>query len=290
MASGSDRDADDALSKLLQMGTVAEYESKFVILVNRVTRISTNLLKSIYISGLKLALQCALLRSYPITLGEAFSLARATEACFTDLQLWELLRSNSTTLGEAFFRACITEDRFEAIVGKELNIKEKLDTNLSWPSEEAPPVIKRPLDANEYTILSLRSEDPNLNIQEKAVKYVRALNVAPLEVVFAGPFDICVDEVGSAIDDVFDIGKARGVNEDELNRVISVLKDEGGEIDDRLDEINLILSQEFVIRILESRDVFGGSLIGFLKWVYCEKNCEVFSVTSRWESCGSGRW
>ncbi|GKA45728.1 hypothetical protein Tco_0738524 [Tanacetum coccineum] len=128
MASGSDRDADDALSKLLQMGTVAEYER------------------------------------------------------------------------EAFFRACITEDRFEAIVGKELNIKEKLDTNLSWPSEEA----------------------------------------------LTWPFDICVDEVGSAIDDVFDIGKARGVNEDELNRVISVLKDEGGKIDDRLDEINLILSQEFL--------------------------------------------
>ncbi|GJW27660.1 putative reverse transcriptase domain-containing protein [Tanacetum coccineum] len=65
--------------------------------------------------------------------------------------------------------------------------------------------------------------------------------------------------------------------------------DEGGEFDDRLDEITLDLSREFVIRVLESKDVSGGSLVGFLKWVYREKNCEVFSVTSRWESCGSGR-
>nr|GEV65720.1 pentatricopeptide repeat-containing protein At3g02650, mitochondrial [Tanacetum cinerariifolium] len=160
------------------------------------------------------------------------------------------LHSNRTTLGEAFFRACITEARFEAIVGKELNIKEKVDTILSWPSKEAPLVVKGSLDANEDTILSLRSEDLNLMIQEKEVEYVRALNAAPLEVVFAGHFDIGVDEDG------------------------------GGEFDDRLDEINLDLSQEFVIKVLEGRDVSSIILIGFLKWVYREKNCEVFSVTS----------
>ncbi|GJT97700.1 hypothetical protein Tco_1093218 [Tanacetum coccineum] len=97
-------------------------------------------------------------------------------------------------------------------------------------------------------------KDPNLKIQEKAVEYVRALNASPLEVVFVGPFDIGVDEVSSAIDDVFDIGEARGVDEDELNRVISVFKDGGGEFDDRLDEIILDLSQEFMIRVLESVD------------------------------------
>ncbi|GJS27000.1 hypothetical protein Tco_0487620 [Tanacetum coccineum] len=103
MASGgSDRDAKDALSKLLQMGTVAEYQNEFEMLINRVTEISESLLKTFYISGLKPALQCALLRSNPTTLGEAFSLARATKARFTDLQLWELLRLNPTTLGEAF--------------------------------------------------------------------------------------------------------------------------------------------------------------------------------------------
>ncbi|GJR80538.1 hypothetical protein Tco_0151323 [Tanacetum coccineum] len=92
---GSDWDAKDALSKLLQRGTVAEYQSEFEILINRVTWISEGLLKTFYISGLKLALQCALLRSNPKTLDEAFSLARATEARFTDLQLWEILSNGS---------------------------------------------------------------------------------------------------------------------------------------------------------------------------------------------------
>ncbi|GKF06156.1 hypothetical protein Tco_0036824, partial [Tanacetum coccineum] len=94
-------------------------------------------------------------------------------------------------------------------------------------------------------------------IQEKAVEYVRALNAAPLEVVFAGPFDIGVDKVSSAINDVFDIGEARGVDKDELNTVIWVLKDGGGEFNDCLDEINLDLSQEFVIRVLESTNDGG---------------------------------
>ncbi|GKD05013.1 polypyrimidine tract-binding protein homolog 3 [Tanacetum coccineum] len=85
MASGgSDQNAENALSKLLQMGTVAEYESEFVILANRVTGISANLLKSFYISGLKLELQRELFRSKPITLGEAFSFARITKARFED--------------------------------------------------------------------------------------------------------------------------------------------------------------------------------------------------------------
>ncbi|GJU18224.1 hypothetical protein Tco_1146190 [Tanacetum coccineum] len=93
MASGgSDQDAEYALCKLFQMGTVAEYESKFVILANRVTGISKNLLKSFYISGLKPTLQCALLKSNPTTLDEAFSLARATEARFVEDTLSKLLQ------------------------------------------------------------------------------------------------------------------------------------------------------------------------------------------------------
>ncbi|GJX03143.1 hypothetical protein Tco_0189059 [Tanacetum coccineum] len=66
------------------MGTVAEYESAFVVLANRVTGISEYLLTSFYISGLKLALQIDLLRARPKTLGEAFALARITEARFED--------------------------------------------------------------------------------------------------------------------------------------------------------------------------------------------------------------
>ncbi|GJS15698.1 hypothetical protein Tco_0410170 [Tanacetum coccineum] len=103
MASGgSDQDAEYALSKLLEMGKVAEYQN-FTMCT----------LLGFYISGLKPTLQCALFRGNPTTLDKAFLLARATEARFTDLQLWELLRSNPTTLGEAFFIARITEARFE---------------------------------------------------------------------------------------------------------------------------------------------------------------------------------
>ncbi|GKA18139.1 hypothetical protein Tco_0697976 [Tanacetum coccineum] len=110
---GSDQNAEDALVKLLQMGTVSEYQNEFEMLISRVTGISESFLKTFYIFGIKPTLQCVLLRSNPKTLGEAFSLARAAEARFMNLLLWELLRSNPTTLGEAFFVACITETRFE---------------------------------------------------------------------------------------------------------------------------------------------------------------------------------
>ncbi|GKD16620.1 hypothetical protein Tco_1205778 [Tanacetum coccineum] len=82
--SDSDRDTEYSLSKLLQMGTVAEYESEFVVLANRVTEISESLLTSFYIFGLKLTLQIDLLRARPKTLREAFALAWITEARFED--------------------------------------------------------------------------------------------------------------------------------------------------------------------------------------------------------------
>ncbi|GJS78231.1 hypothetical protein Tco_0728112 [Tanacetum coccineum] len=225
MASGgSGRDTEDALSKLLQMGTVAEYESKFVILANRVAGISANLLKSFYISGRKPALQCALLGSNPTTLGKAFLLARAAEARFTNLQLWELLRSNPTTLGESFFKARIIEGCFE-------------DEN------------NRTFDNNVGD-----QEDPNVNDKQEVKRLMKILVLMSLEEVVVG------------------CGEAFRVDDDELNRVISVLKDGGGEFDDCLDGINLDLSHDFVIRILESRDVSGRILVIFLKLVYRVKS------------------
>ncbi|GJZ70116.1 hypothetical protein Tco_0633666 [Tanacetum coccineum] len=81
MASGgSNRNAKYELSKLLQMGMVAEYQDEFEKLINRVTWISKSLLTSFYIFGLKLMLSIELLRARPTTLGEAFSLARIIEA------------------------------------------------------------------------------------------------------------------------------------------------------------------------------------------------------------------
>ncbi|GJW95811.1 hypothetical protein Tco_0505997 [Tanacetum coccineum] len=121
VSGGSDRNAEYELSKLLQMGMVAEYHDEFEKLINRVTEISESLLTSFYISGLKLTLSIELLRAMPTTLGEAFSLARIIEA------------------------------RLEAIAEKEKEqiIKKKADTILSLRSELASPEIKRSLDADE---------------------------------------------------------------------------------------------------------------------------------------------
>ncbi|GJW47373.1 hypothetical protein Tco_0079019 [Tanacetum coccineum] len=169
---GSDQDARYVLSKLLQRGTVAEYESEFLMLIKRVM-IHKSLLKSFYISRLKLDLQCLLLRSNPKTLDEAFSLARAAETRFANLDIWKFLRSNPLTLGEDFFKACITEARFEIIAkeDKEHIVEKKIDVTQPLPlqGEFASPEVKGSLDADE---------------------------------------NIGVDEVSSTIDGVFDIGKS----------------------------------------------------------------------------------
>ncbi|GKF46047.1 retrotransposon-related protein [Tanacetum coccineum] len=77
-------DPQGALSKLLQTKTVADYQGEFEKLMNRVTNISEALLISFYISGLKLPLQRELLVSKLTTLGDAFALARVTEARLED--------------------------------------------------------------------------------------------------------------------------------------------------------------------------------------------------------------
>ncbi|GKB69501.1 hypothetical protein Tco_0930913 [Tanacetum coccineum] len=172
MASGSsNRDAKSALSKLLQMGTVAEYESMFVILANRVTRISANLLKSFYISGLKLALQCALLSLNPTTLDESFSLARATEARFTNLQLLELLRSNPTTLGEAFFRALVTEARFkdENNQAVDHNVGDQEDPNVNDKQEVKKADDQETANTNKFLMIRNVKDDEGKNVVDQQV-------------------------------------------------------------------------------------------------------------------------
>nr|GEV75971.1 retrovirus-related Pol polyprotein from transposon TNT 1-94 [Tanacetum cinerariifolium] len=85
---------------------------------------------------------------------------------------------------------------------------------MSWPIEEAPPVIKGSLDANE---------------------------------------DISVVEVYSVIDDVFDIGESNVESIEVRSEFSKFLENKesvkevvvgGGEVDGRLDEINLNLSDE----------------------------------------------
>ncbi|GKE36524.1 hypothetical protein Tco_1459929 [Tanacetum coccineum] len=133
---------------------MAEYQNEFEMIISRVTGKFESLLTMIYIFGLKVALLIELLGARPTTLGEAFSLARLFEA-----------RVEATTHKE------------KATTEKEDTINETTYTLTSLQSRVASLEAKGSLDA---------SEDPNFRIQEKAVKHVRALNVAPLEMVFAG--------------------------------------------------------------------------------------------------------
>ncbi|GKC70203.1 hypothetical protein Tco_1116086 [Tanacetum coccineum] len=224
---GSDPDAEYALSRLLQRGTVAEYHNEFEMLISRVTGKSDSLLASIYTFGLKPTLQRALLWSNPTTLGEAFSLARIAEARYEDE------RTTTTIAKPNDLNTGMQVQHLEKTTFDEANKVE--ETNLTSPdmvvAEDLGQKHIQNFDETAMLLMTDKDDDP-------------------------GEADT----------------------------------DEGGEFDDRLDEITLDLSHEFVIRVLESKDVSGGSLVGFLKWVYHEKNCEVFSVTSRWESCRNGRW
>nr|GEU57520.1 reverse transcriptase domain-containing protein [Tanacetum cinerariifolium] len=71
---GSDRNAEYALSRLLQRGTVAEYQNEFEMLISRVTGKSESLLQTIYVFGLKLMLQIELLRNIKEKANTALSL------------------------------------------------------------------------------------------------------------------------------------------------------------------------------------------------------------------------
>ncbi|GKB72612.1 retrotransposon-related protein [Tanacetum coccineum] len=91
-------DPQGTLSKLLQTGMVAQYQEEFEKLMNRVTDISETLLISFYISGLKLNLQRELLVAKPATLGEAFALARVTEARLMDQQSRTVITTTTTSI------------------------------------------------------------------------------------------------------------------------------------------------------------------------------------------------
>ncbi|KAL5823102.1 hypothetical protein ACOSQ4_021002 [Xanthoceras sorbifolium] len=68
------------LSKLTQKSTVAEFQTEFEDLMNKVTGISEPLLISIFITGLRSDIRRELLLSRPTSLMEAFALARVYEA------------------------------------------------------------------------------------------------------------------------------------------------------------------------------------------------------------------
>lgn len=73
-------DPQGNLSKLTQTSSVAEFQSAFEKLMNKVTGISKPLLVSFFITGLKPSIRQELLFSRPSTLMEAFAIVRAYEA------------------------------------------------------------------------------------------------------------------------------------------------------------------------------------------------------------------
>nr|GEX07492.1 class II heat shock protein [Tanacetum cinerariifolium] len=111
------------------------------------------------------------------------------------------------------------------ISGVKLNLQHKLLVSRPTTLDDAFSLarIKGLLDASEYTLLSLQSEDSNFKIQEKAVDYVRALNAAPLKVVFPGP----VDEVSNVIEDVFDIDESNMEGMQVRDKFAEFFKDKG---------------------------------------------------------------
>ncbi|GKB70823.1 MADS-box protein SVP, partial [Tanacetum coccineum] len=98
---GSDSDAKYALSRLLQRGTVVEYQYEFEMLISRVTGRSEFLLTMNYISGLKVSLQIEVLSARPTTLLKAFFLASLIEARFEAIAEKEQIINEKTTFHES---------------------------------------------------------------------------------------------------------------------------------------------------------------------------------------------
>ncbi|KAL4562786.1 hypothetical protein LXL04_026817 [Taraxacum kok-saghyz] len=78
------------------------------------------------------------------------------------------------------------------------------------------------------------------------------------------------------------------VDIDELNRVISLLKIRDGDSDattvsleSKLNDMNLNLSEEFVVSVLEAPYLPTENLIAFFKWATASNNEEAFHVTTR---------
>nr|GEV30754.1 transposon TX1 [Tanacetum cinerariifolium] len=141
---------------------------------------------------------------------------------------------------------------------KEQIIKKKAYTILSFQSELASREIKRSLDANKDIDVD------EVSIATESVFDIDESNVESMKV--CSKFGEFLENKKSMKEVVVGDGEALGVDEDESNRV-SVLKDEGCEFDDSLDEINLGLSEEFVIRVLEGRYGFSESLVVFLNFI-----------------------
>ncbi|GJZ16262.1 hypothetical protein Tco_0551939 [Tanacetum coccineum] len=168
-------DPNGVLSKLLQLGTVKDYQRDFEKQMNRATDIPGSLLISFYISGLKLHLQRGLLASKPLTLGYVFLLARTMEARFEDnrptttivkpnnliqvqhLEETTFHKSNKVEETEARVEATVHKEK--ATTEKEDTIKETADTLTSLQSEVEKLPMELQLKKNFREALETTSKD-----------------------------------------------------------------------------------------------------------------------------------
>nr|GEU88347.1 Ty3/gypsy retrotransposon protein [Tanacetum cinerariifolium] len=136
-------DPQGALSKLLHAGSVAQYQSEFEKLMNQVTNVSESLLISFYISGLKPAIQRELLASKPTSVGDAFALARVTEAQFAD---------HGSTPAVATMRDANTWVREHKCSGKFILLM--TDEDDESPGSDALPKEDEALESGDISILN----------------------------------------------------------------------------------------------------------------------------------------
>nr|GEW34245.1 myosin heavy chain-related protein [Tanacetum cinerariifolium] len=151
-----DPDAKYALSKLLQIGTMAKYQNGFEMLINRVTEIPQSLLVPFYISGLKLDLQRELnLVSMPTTLGNMFSLAHIIEAHFEDTNNQAVDNNGGDKINPNM------NDKQEVKKDDDQEIKNVKDEERKNVKDQQ--VFKQTINETADTITSLQSEVASLD-------------------------------------------------------------------------------------------------------------------------------
>ncbi|GKA55977.1 retrotransposon-related protein, partial [Tanacetum coccineum] len=137
-------DPQGALLKLLQTGTVAQYQSEFEKLMNRVTDISENLLISFYVSGLKPNLQREVLVAKPTNLGDAFALARVTEARLDDQRVSVVGQATTVASGGGSQRS--QSSRVVTTVPQPTGVSQSVKTPLlPTPTSGTSKVTPKPL-------------------------------------------------------------------------------------------------------------------------------------------------
>nr|GEY03185.1 retrotransposable element Tf2 [Tanacetum cinerariifolium] len=159
-------DPQGALSKLLQLGTVEDYQRDFKKLMNRVTDIPESMLISFYISGLKLHLQRELLVAKPTTLGDAFALARVTEARFDDQA--SAMLGTATKVGTSSGGSCFSNVRS---VGAATVVNANKPALLPTPTQPGAATSK-PLAIN--TTYTLKG-DESLYMKRISLNHMHAL-------------------------------------------------------------------------------------------------------------------